>query len=129
MQNISVLIVEGDPHLLWTQTELLGGCQAVTTSPRNAEEVIRALRFQLLIIGETVPDATARMLLDFAGKLHPHLKILLLGRRHREWYVGPAAFYTATSIRPCELQDAVAALLACDQTQAAQIANLRKMVS
>jgi hypothetical protein len=129
MLKASVLIVGDDRKLLCAQTELLGDCEVVTTCSRDAEEAIRALAFHSLIICETVPDAAARKLVALAGKLHPQLKILLVGRQHREWYLGSAAFYTGTSIHPCELQAAVAALLACDQSQPSQIARLRKMVS
>jgi hypothetical protein len=129
MLEASVLIVGDDRQLLYAQTELLGDCEVVTTCSKDAERVIRALAFHLLIIGETVPDVAARMLVALAGKLNPQLKILLVGRQHREWYLGSAAFYTVTSIHPCEFQAAVAALLACDQSQPSQIARLRKMVS
>jgi DNA-binding NtrC family response regulator len=129
MLKASVLIVGDDPHLLRTQTELLRDCQVETTCSGDAEEAIRALAFDLLIICETVPDAAARILLALAAKLHPQLKILLVGRQHREWYLGSAAFYTVTSIHPCEFQTAVAALLACDHSQASEIARLRKLVS
>jgi DNA-binding NarL/FixJ family response regulator len=129
MLKASVLIVGDDRQLLCEQTALLSDCEVVTTYSKDAEEAIRALAVDLLIIGETVPNAAARMMLALAGKLHPQLKILLVGRQHREWHLGSAAFYTVTSIRPCELEAAVTALLACDQSQPAQIARLRKMVS
>ena len=129
MLKASVLIVGDDRQLLGAQTELLGDCEVVTTCSRDAKEAIRASAFHLLIIGETVPDVAARILVALAGKLHPHLKILLVGRQHREWYLGSAAFYTVTSTHPFEFQTAVARLLACDQSQALEIARLRKMVS
>lgn len=129
MLKASVLIVEDERQLLRAQAGLLGDCEVVTTCSRDAEETIRVLTFNLLIIGETVPTAVARMLLALAGKLQPHLKILLVGRRHREWYLGSATFYTVASIHSCELQAAAAALLACDHTQPSEIARLRKMVS
>jgi hypothetical protein len=129
MLKASVLIVEDDRPPLCAQTELLGDCEVVTTCSRDAEEAIRAKAFHLLIIGETVPDHAARKLVALAGKLHPPLKILLVGRQHREWYLGSAAFYTVASIQPFQFQAAVSALLACDHSQPSQIARLRKMVS
>ena len=129
MLKASVLIVGDDGPPLRAQAELLGDCEVVTTCSRDGEEAARVLVFHLLIIDETVPDHAARKLVALAGKLHPPPKILLVGRQHREWYLGCAAFYTVTSIQPFQFQAAVAALLACDQSQPSQIARLRKIVS
>jgi DNA-binding NtrC family response regulator len=129
MLKASVLMVGDDRQLLFARAALLSDCEVMTTGSRDAEEAIRALAFNLLIIGENVPDALAKMLLALAGRLYPQLKVLVAGRQHREWYLGSAAFYTVTSIHPCEFQAAVEALLACDESQPSQIARLRKMVS
>jgi hypothetical protein len=83
----------------------------------------------LLIVSQTVPVTAARSLLAQASKLHPQPKTLLICRQYREWHLGSAAFYTVTSTHPFEFQTAVARLLACDQSQALEIARLRKMVS
>jgi hypothetical protein len=129
MLQPSVLIVGDDPHLLRTQTELLGDCRVVTTCSRDAEEAVWPSAFDLLIIGETVPPSSAQRLLVRAGRLHPQPKILLVGRQHKEWYLGSASFYTVTPNHSSEFQTSVAALLACDQSRGSEIARLRKIVS
>ena len=129
MLKASVLIVGDDPHLLRTQTELLCDYQVVTACSREAGEAIRAYPFDLLIVSQTVPVTAARSLLAQANKLNPQPKTLLICRQYREWHLGSAAFYTATSTHPFEFQTAIASLLACDQSQALEIARLRKMVS
>ena len=129
MLKASVLIVGDDPHLLRAQTELLCDIQVVTARSREAVEAIRAYSFDLLIVSQTVPVTAARSLLAQARKLHPQPKTLLIRRQYREWHLGSAAFYTVTSTQPFEFQTAVARLLACDQSQALEIARLRKMVS
>jgi DNA-binding NtrC family response regulator len=129
MLKASVLIVGDDPHLLRMQTELLGDYQVVTACSREAREAIWTYAFDLLIVSQTVPETSARSLLAQASKLQPQPKTLLICRQYREWHLGSAAFYTVTSTHPFEFQTAVARLLACDQSQALEIARLRKMVS
>ena len=129
MLKASVLIVGDDPHLLRTQTELLCDYQVVTACSREAREAIWTYAFDLLIVSQTVPETSARSLLAQASKLQPQPKTLLICRQYREWHLGSAAFYTVTSTHPFEFRTAVARLLACDQSQALEIARLRKMVS
>lgn len=129
MLKASVLIVGDDPHLLRIQTELLCDYQVVTACSREARQAIWTYAFDLLIVSQTVPETSARSLLAQAGKLQPQPKTLLICRQYREWHLGSAAFFTVTSTHPFELQTAVARLLACDQSQALEIARLRKMVS
>jgi DNA-binding response OmpR family regulator len=129
MLKASILIVGDDARLLSTQTELLREWQVVGSCSGEAEEATRTSAFDLLIINQTVPELAARSLVAQASKLHPQPKILVICRQYREWHLGPTAFYTATSTHPCEFKTAVARLLACDQSQALEIARLRKIVS
>ena len=80
MQKASVLIVGDDRQLLLTRAASLSDCAVMTTGSRDAEEAIRAAAFDLLIIGENVPDALAKMLLALAGRLYPQLKVLVASR-------------------------------------------------
>ena len=129
MLKASVLIVGDDPHLLRMKTDLLCDYQVVTACSREARKAIWMYAFDLLIVSQSVPETTARSLLAQAKKLQPQPKTLLICRQYREWHLGSAAFYTVTSTHSFEFRTAVARLLACDQSQALEIARLRKMVS
>ena len=129
MRKPSILIVGDDSTLLRAHTELLRDWQVVTASSSEAGVVIRFFAYDLLILSQTITEATVQSLLYQVSKLRPQQKALVIRRNHREWHLGSSAFYTVTSIHSCELQRAVARLLACDQSQALEIAHLRRMVS
>ena len=94
MLKASVLIVGDDPHLLRMQTELLCDYQVVTACSREAREAIWTYAFDLLIVGQTVPETSARSLLAQASKLQPQPKTLLICRQYRN----------GTSDLPCSIR-------------------------
>jgi CheY-like chemotaxis protein len=129
MLKASVLIVGDDATLLRLQSEMLRRWQVVTATSREAKQAIPVLAYDLLIVSQTVCEGDAHSLVARARKLQRPPKILVIRRQHREWIVGSVAFYTATSSHSCEFESAIDRLLACNQSEALDIARLRKAVS
>jgi DNA-binding NtrC family response regulator len=72
------LIGDDDPVLLRTRVYMLEDWQTTTANTREAEAAIKAQPFDLLIIGQTVPDETAKSLIALANKSHPPATTLVI---------------------------------------------------
>ena len=55
-----IFLVGDDPVLIKTRVCMLEDWQTTTANTREAEAAIKAQAFDLLIIGQTVPDETAK---------------------------------------------------------------------
>jgi DNA-binding NtrC family response regulator len=72
------LVGDDDPVLIKTRVCMLKDWQTTTANTREAEAGIKAKAFDLLIIGQTVPDEAAKNLIALANKLHPPATSLVI---------------------------------------------------
>jgi DNA-binding NtrC family response regulator len=106
-----IFLVGDDPVLIKTRVCMLEDWQTTTANTREAEAAIKAQAFDLLIIGQTVPDETAKDLIALAYKLYPpgtSLVICSMGGADR--HLGTAT-YTVDLTNPGGFRSAVTRLL------------------
>jgi DNA-binding NtrC family response regulator len=106
------LVGDDDPVLLRTRVCMLEDWQTTTANTREAEAAINARPFDLLIIGQTVPDETAKSLIALANKLQPPATTLVIcGIAGSDRDFGTAT-YRIDLTNPGGFRSAVARLLA-----------------
>jgi hypothetical protein len=105
------LVGDDDPVLVRTRVCMLKDWQTTTANTREAEAAIKAQAFDLLIIGQTVPDETAKNLIALARQLHPLATALVIcGIVDADRHFGTAS-YRIDLTNPGGLRCAVAELL------------------
>ena len=103
--------VGDDPVLVRTRVYMLRIGAITTACTREATEAIKAQRYDLLIIGQTVDDETAKNLIALANKLYPpatSLVICSIGGADRHF---GTATYRVDLSNPGGFRSAVASLL------------------
>jgi hypothetical protein len=106
-----IFLVGDDPVLVETRVCMLKDWETATANTREAEAAIKAQAFDLLIIGQTVPDEAAKNLIALANKLHPpatSLVICAIGGADRHF---GTATYTVDLTNPGGFRSAVTRLL------------------
>jgi CheY-like chemotaxis protein len=74
----AILIVGDDLALLQTRADLLKAWRVSTTTAEHAIEAIRSTAHDLIILCQTIPDATAQTLIDQAREMNPDVATLAL---------------------------------------------------
>jgi hypothetical protein len=106
-----IFLVGDDPVLLRTRVYMLEDWQTTTANTREAEAAIKTQAFDLLIIGQTVPDETAKKLIALANKLYPPATSLVIcAIAGADRHFGTAAYRVDLS-NPGGFRSAVARLL------------------
>jgi DNA-binding NtrC family response regulator len=102
---------DDDPTLLRTRVYMLEDWQTTTANTTEAEAAIQTQPFDLLIIGQTVPDETATSLIALANTLHPPAATLVIcGIAGSDRHFGTAT-YRIELTNPGGFRSAVARLL------------------
>ena len=105
------LVGDDDPTLLRTRVYMLGDWQTTTANTREAEAAMKTQPSDLLIIGQTVPDETAKSLIALANTLHPPATTLVIfGIAGSDHHFGTAT-YRIDLTNPGGFRSAVARLL------------------
>jgi DNA-binding NtrC family response regulator len=105
------LVGDDDPTLLRTRVYMLEDWQTTTANTREAEAAMTTQPFDLLIIGQTVPDETAKSLIALANTLHPPATTLVIcGIAGSDRHFGTAT-YRIDLTNPGGFRSAVARLL------------------
>ena len=74
----AILILGDDSVPLRTRADLLRGWQVSTATSANATKLIRSRPHDLIIIGRTISDATAKRLINRARKMNPDVIVLAI---------------------------------------------------
>jgi DNA-binding NtrC family response regulator len=107
----AILIIGEDGVLSYSRAQILKDCwETATAKEADAQVVLHARPYDLLVLSQTVPDAAVKEITASAVKLSPEVKFLLISEEEQQRPFGCATF-TAEIFKPERLRQKVAGLL------------------
>jgi hypothetical protein len=106
-----ILIVGDDAILLETRAYLLRDWPVSVTTSRHAAEAIGSTAHDLIILCQTIPDETAKLLIDQARKMNPNVATLAIKHPGQDRGLD-AELFEVQIAKPGRLLGVVARLLA-----------------
>ena len=112
MQERSAILLIGEyPPLLATRAQILSEWEVVSASPIAVEEALERRSYELLILCQSVPDATAASVLALATSQYPKIKVLALTYDGEECNLVGATTLRVDIYKPGLVRDEVSLLL------------------